>query len=594
MRSAITLLEQPNMPDSAPATRPRLEAWLRPGRVAAWLTALSVLLSLPSVGAGLRADDHPLVHNARRMPAWAIYGAPHEDFVAGREMGVVAWWTSSALDIRFLRPLSGLIHAFELRHWPKQLWLMHFCNVLLYAALVWVALRLYQRLLPDRRSWILAALMFAVDDAHAQSVGWIAARNTLLGALFSLATLLLHVNARETRSRTAVAASVGCLGAALLAAESGLSGFMLLVAYALVLDTGSLRARLTTLTPYLWVLLPWAAFYAAFGFGAHGTSWLRSFHAPLSLLGQGMLDVPAWFVSLFGASAVSALLMWPLPVLRIVTLVLAAPLLWALWPVLKPAPVGREPARTRLFFLLATVLCILPLFTTLPQDRLTVPASFGAFGVIGCLFEALLTQTGAAARWRRGSMVGLHLVLSPLLFIPGLHAIQPLENGIRATLAQLPPTPGQEIVLVNSPAELLSVYVYSAAWNTGTAVPGAFHQLFTGRGSVTASRVDARTLELYAPRGWGGIPIQGSIFDRQPGTPRAGDEVRVRHMRAKVEATGTSGMPERVRFEFPDALDAPGRVWLVWRGTRPERWLPPAIGMSETFAPLDPLSAFER
>jgi hypothetical protein len=45
-----------------------------------------------------------------------------------------------------------------------------------------------------------------------------------------------------------------------------------------------------------------------------------------------------------------------------------------------------------------------------------------------------------------------------------------------------------------------------------------------------------------------------------------------------VLETDQDGLPTWVRFRFPSALESPERVWLVWRGTRPIPWQPPALG----------------
>jgi hypothetical protein len=49
-------------------------------------------------------------------------------------------------------------------------------------------------------------------------------------------------------------------------------------------------------------------------------------------------------------------------------------------------------------------------------------------------------------------------------------------------------------------------------------------------------------------------------------------------MRATVVGVDADGLPNRVRFEFADSLESPGRIWLVWDERRPKRWQPPAIG----------------
>src|SRR5262249_11523064 len=156
-----------------------------------------------------------------------------------RQTGEFAWWSSPDLAIRFLRPLASLTHFVEFSLWPSAVWAMHLTNVLVYALLVVVAAFAYRELAWPGAIAGLAGLMFAADEGHASSVGWISSRNTLLAALFALLALLLHVRGRAHGRPGLVIASALCTALALLSAEFGLFVFAYLGAYALVLDRGA-------------------------------------------------------------------------------------------------------------------------------------------------------------------------------------------------------------------------------------------------------------------------------------------------------------------------------------------------------------------
>ena len=80
--------------------------------------------------------------------------------------------------------------------------LMHLQSVLWYGALVAATAFMYRRLLP-RAAAVVAAILYAVDGAHAEAVTWISARNMLVGALFgTLALALCRITRPVTGGRS--------------------------------------------------------------------------------------------------------------------------------------------------------------------------------------------------------------------------------------------------------------------------------------------------------------------------------------------------------------------------------------------------------
>ena len=588
--------------DTAPALRggASSEAWslrsvvaraqraLGSERLPSLLTLLALLLALPSVAFPLQVDDHLLLLNERTgAPWWSLYSASADDLAHARQIGALGWWSSSDLTVRFIRPLASLSHALEFAAFPHAPWAMHLVNVLLYAALVWLAVQLYRRLLAGTAVAGLAALMFAVDDGHSQSVGWIAGRNALFVCFFVLASLYAHVDARERSAPRPSLVSAACLVLALLFGEAGIAAVAYLLAYALTCEPGPLHRRLLTLLPHGVVLACWAAVYVLLGGGTHGMTLYRGGGSPLDTATQGLFDLPTWLLSLLGPSLVSTSLAVPEWPIRLVCLALLVPLVALVWPAIAQHPRAR-------FFALGSLLCIVPLFATMPQDRLLLAASFGAFGLIACSFEVAREQQGSRARWSRRSFGVLHVALAPLFFLANLNGAGIVENGVQRVLARVPELGGREAVLVNSPTELLNPYALSAAHNAGLALPASFHQLYAGSADPIVTRVDARTLEMTVPGGWGGPPLASTVREQIKGVPTAGDVVDVANLRVHVLAAAENGMPERVRFEFPTALEASNRTWFAWRGTDLEPWTPPALGQSVTLEGIHPFAALIR
>lgn len=314
-----------------------------------------------------------------------------------RAQGFLAWWTSPHLYAQFMRPLASLSHSLEFSAYPSAAWLMHLHNALLYAALIAVAALLYRRLAGSALAAGLAALLFAIDDGHAFSVGWIAGRNTLLAALFSLLSLWFHDRARTRGGRASLLLTTLSVALALSSAEAGVGSLTLLVSYALVLDAGSARERLMGLIGPLSVGALWAAAYVGLGYGFRGSSFYRDPSAPLTMLGQGVLDLPLWLVDALGPSGVPAALLFPTLWSRLGALPVAALFLWLLWPALK--------TRESRFFACAFGLSLAPLLSTLPAARVLIVPSFGALGWVASAIAEAHARSGARACWTEPSQV---------------------------------------------------------------------------------------------------------------------------------------------------------------------------------------------
>jgi len=533
------------------------------------LAALALLMSLPSLGLGLVLDDRTYMRlfAAGRTPLDLLYESSaaiaHE-----KQLGVFAWWSDERLSIHFFRPLSALWHWLDQRLWPESAWWMHLENCLIYAGLVALVSVLYRKLVPSNAKLTgLAALMFTVDESHAQSVGWIASRHLLLSTSFALGSLLLHMHSRARPASWARWASVACCSAGLLCGEFGLVALAYLVAYAGVFESGRLRARLWSVAPQLLVGLTWLAAYGARGFGVRAASWFRDpWTAPVATLAGGLADLPLWLLSQLGGDVANLALGLPQNLARALALALLLPLLALLVPPLAAS----KPAR---FFASGMLLCCGLLFSTVPQDRLLLAASFGGFGWLACFVYSVSERSSALVRSCAPALCVPHLVVAPLVFIPVLAGLSAIDACAVALAQAVPKTGTAQAIAVNLPLELLT----NVAWTLrdGSDVP--LHQLYAGFSSLTATRPDAHTLELAADGGWGTRPLE-RMFSTAEGMPRRGDARSVGGMRATVLELTDGGLPRRVRFEFPDALETSDRTWLVWDGRRPKRWQPPAIG----------------
>ena len=546
-------------------------AWasLQTQRAPLALAGLALLMSLPSLGLGFQLDDRTYIRlfAAGRTPFNILYESPTA-IVYERYVGVFAWWSGQHFSVHFFRPLTAVWHWLDQRLWPESAWLMHLENCLIYALLVAIVAALYRELvLSSAKVAALAALMFAVDESHAQSVGWIASRHLLLSTLLALASLLLHVRGRRQQRAWLRWGGVACCALALLSGEFGLTALAYLVAYAWILEPGRLRARLASIWPQLLLGVVWLAAYATSGFGVRAASWFRDpWTAPAATLGGGLADLPIWLVSQLGGDVANLALGMPQNLARALALALLLPLLALLVQPLAASKAAR-------FFATGMLLSCLLLFSTVPQDRLLLAASFGGFGWLACFVDGVTERSSAFLRSCAAGLCVPHLIVAPLAFIPLLGGLSAID-ACAVALAELVPATGTvQAIVVNIPLELLT----NAAWSVrdGSEIP--LHQLYAGFSPLTATRPDARTLELTVEPGWGTRPLE-RMFNTAEGMPKRGELRQVAGMRATVIDLTPDGLPQRVRFEFPDALETEGRVWLVWDGRRPTRWQPPPVG----------------
>lgn len=549
------------------------------------LAALAATLALPTLRHGLQADDNvflTLVSDGHR-PWYLFYFSPAA-IASDIQHGAFPWWASANLTFEFLRPLASLMHWFEFTRFPELPVVMRAISIFIYAATVACAAWAYREVLPAAPA-ALAALLFAIDDGHAVPAAWISARNTELAALFSVLALLLHLRGRRasTQGRAALFsfASAGSTALALASAEAGIWALAYLFAAAVTLEQGTLSARMRGLWPHVAVTAGWLSIFTTHQYGLRGSGWYRSLSQPFDVLAQGVLDLPLWLAGAFGPGNVDVAASTSLGTARLIALPIAVLFVACLVPSVRASRECR-------FFALGALGCIAPMFTTVPQDRLLVGASFGAFGWIGTfLVHTAQAVQPAWLRYSRRLHLGVHACLAPLLFPIAASNPQLMQNTNLALVNAAPAD--REVVLVDSPAETIAYYANHTLRARG-AVPRSLHQLYAGRSDLVFERIDERTLDVHAALGWGSTPYE-TFFASRSDLPRVGSLRRAGEMQIRILEANSDGRPTRVRFEFPDALESPHRVWLTWDGRGPVPWTPPQLGQRAFVAGQSVMSA---
>lgn len=594
-----------------------------------WLAAAAaILLSLPALTVGVHSDDlaHALaVRGASPFPAQNASvlhlftfadGDPQTNLAAMRR-GVLPWWTDPRLRMSFCRPLSAVTHWLDFRFLDGRPALMHAQNVLWLGLMAALAAVLYRRIAGAGAFAVLAALMFAVNDAHGGAVGWISGRNGLIATSLALLALLAHDAWRREGRRWCGLAAPLALAAALLSGEAAVPIGGYLLAYALFLDGGGWRQRVLSLLVYAPVVAGWRLFYAWGGYGAYGSgTYIDPVQEPArfveSVLVRGPIQILAtWafpYSDVFEQLSVSgAWLMWSAAV---GVCVLIANVLW---------PLLRSDAGAR-FWALGMLLAAVPNAATIPADRILILVSFGAHALIGRLLVdavgALRTYWPAPATSRSGfvrgfggrtltaagvaMLVAIHLVAAPIL-LPVRAAAERhgRSHGLRfvEALEGEPDVAQRQVIVANAPGAWFGpLFLINRAYH-GAAVPEALTLLANGLQALDITRLDAQTMRVRPVHGFLVPPrtppnadnpklldlsyrLQQSdrAFRRRATDMPVGHRVVLGAVTVEIVSLTADGRPAEADFHFDAPLDDSKWIWLAWRGGRCTPWRPPEVG----------------
>ncbi len=579
------------------------------GKMAKWwshpylplaLAALAMALALPCLGAGFVADDY--LHRIVFMGSPALdglFGPPLSSmfvFADGNpertrqlvDMGLFPWWTLEDLRFGFWRPVTATIHWLDYILWPDQPWLMHLHSLIWLGALVIVVTLLYRRFLGS--GWVagLAALLYAIDDAHAMPVGWIANRNGLIAAFFGVVTILLHDRWRRDGQVPAAILAPLCFGLGILSNEGAIAVCAYLFAYALFIDRGRWGARALTLAPYAILVVTWRIYYQLEGYGAWGSaryidpvaSPLRFLKAllvrePILLLGQWALPPSDTFRYI---SPTGQFIMW----------LGAAAFLTGLFILL--APLLRRNVTAR-FWCLGMALALVPSCAVAPMDRMLLFSGLGAMGLLAQFMTSFRTDglSLPVPSFRRTMtrllyvlLIVVHLVLAPILLPLRIRLFAFVGDSFNHTIesAQFDATVSdQTVVIVNAPNYPFATYLPIMRALKGQPLPAHMRSLAPGDiAPMRFTRPDERTL-IVEPEG--GFPWLLFRDTTHPFT--IGKSVELTGMTIEVAKLAEEGWPSEVVYRFAVPLEHPSLVWLELQNGELVPFTPPTVGESHVF-----------
>ncbi len=590
------------------------------------LAAVLVLAGVANQARSLRwgffYDDfaHQIIlrhgQSATGVPRWNVY-----DFGAGptpqdtmRRWGVFPWWTSSDFKARFFRPVTSLTILMDFGLWDDWAPGYHLTSLVLFGIFLALSFRLFRDLgaPPAAALWALALL--ALEDSHVIPVGWIANRNTLLAALFTVATLLtVHHHQRTGRVGYLLAAML-CFLLAFGSKESGLIAMPIAVLYLLLIDRRSagesLRdgCRRVMRSPLVWVFVVLTAgyvvFYVAGGYGAQSVQYLMPWSAPLGYLVRYLALIPLGLMALLLGLTTDIVfagpeLVWPVAGASVLVL---AGLGYVLWRTLGPTRSANGWSRLAGFALAWTLVSLFPVAgVTPPSDRLLMNASVGTALLIGLLLHRLgpVRALMAERRYGRLALAGLFVTVGVVLAVPAtwLHdtvftkmASLDRDAIANADIDRTAPAP-RSVFILNSPSSLLALSVLPTWQVIHDDYAIRIFALQMGRRAVVWHRDGERTMTLTFPSSvLLDLPFE-ALFVASAPPPPAGTTYATTDFAATVQAVEPTGI-RTVRFTFNKPLDDPSYQFLAFARGRLTRIAPPPPGQQIELPEVEPLMRF--
>ena len=545
-------------------------------------------LSLDDYVLALKARTDTLVPGVPGDPLWLFTfttGDPAKNQLLMDEGVILPWWSEPGHLNSFFRPLSSLTHVLDFRAWPSSPAAMHLHSMLWYALVLWLLFRVYRSLDGgDPKLVGLALLLFAWDDSHGQTVGWIANRNALVAVALALPALAAHHRAVSAGVRSAAWLAPLWLALGLCAGETALSIAAYLLAYALCLDTRPLARRALSLLPYVALLLAHRGLYRVFHLGSYGSS---AYHDPLRepfefLIALGY-NLPVLLSSELLVPVADAAF-WGEPAMRGWLWLFCALGLAALWPVCKPWLM--RDAHTR-FWAVGMVLAAIPVCASLPGERLLLTLGIGASPLLARLCRQFAEQTRAQQRPIVAVVVVLHVFASPLGLPLKAAAFEPVARAIDRLDADVPRSsqlPQQSLIIINSPVTVLSSYAQLVRAVRGEPRPERELMLASASSEISVSRRGPRELRVELEKGFLRRPEETHY---RADCMRNTEKVDLRGVSMRVASRTPDGRPKAVDFTFAEPLESPRYLLRAYRDGHLVPWQPPAAGTVERFPPQD-------
>ena len=565
-----------------------------------WATiALAVLLALPCVSDRLVLDDFVLDLQSRASTGIdGLHSRPLDlfRFTDGdpvnnerlmNEGVLLPWWSHPELRVAFFRPLSSLTHWLDFTMLQGHPQWMGVHTLLWWVALLSGLAHVYHRFHGHTVFAGFALLLYAIDDVHGATLGWLSNRNAIIATVLALPALSTLHRARTQQWRPGYWIGPLCFALGLCAGETAVALFAYVLSYALFMDRGSLRERVLIVAPYVAVALVWRVAYQWMGYGAFGSDGYHDpGREPLAFLAAAAMHVPILLAAQFGPGAppLADLWAWGPPELApalvataVVTLLICVALIW---PVLKRDSLAR-------FWLFGAVVSVLPSAASVPGERLLIFVGVGATPVIAATLQYWAGRFHTERRlwlWAlTAALVVTHLVAAPIgLFLRAgsLDMVGSVIDATDASLGYAGSLHDEQVVIVNPPFDVMVSYLQAARQSRGQVRPKRVHWLATASSELTIERRDAHTLRVTPAHGFIRT-VTERHYNSDPEQFEVGSAIALAGMTVTILGV-RDGRPAMADFRFEDPLGAPGTRFFEWNGRQLVPFVAPATGQRTT------------
>ena len=403
-----------------------------------WTVLVFLLLVLPGILAPYHSDDYFQLlllgnHSTLERHDGSLFGLFSfiDDVPAHRQQmqayGVLPWFAAKDFSFRFWRPLAELTHWTDYRFFGVNPLSAHIHSVIWFLLLSAIVYQLARYTLPEKTTmpW-LVFILFLWDGQHVANINWIANRNALLAASFSMLCLYAHMRWCDEKKILFLFVAVISWISALASGELALGGFSFLFFYAVMLDKSGPLQGFMRIIPYMLVLMAWYYLYRQMGFGVNTSAglYVDPVAEPLDFLSAVLRRIPVYFAASLlpvpsGFSWITGLkYAWLSQAFLLLSVVVSIGFI-----VFYREKIRRNHVLA--FWLFSSIGALLPVCSTMAQDRLALLQTVGMDVVLAMLIYPFIIGVVECARpekWIAMSLVFIHVLLSPMhLFLGSVY-----------------------------------------------------------------------------------------------------------------------------------------------------------------------------
>lgn len=408
-----------------------------------YIVILGIILTLPALFSGLFADDFVhfgLINNGSNIvqpnnlslfDLFTFIDNSPERRLQLFGLGLTPWWVSEKFSLIFFRPLSEITHYIDYHFFKTNALLSHLHSLLWYSLLLIALNKFYRLFTITPVIAALSLLLFVSDATHGFTLAWLANRNAIIAACFTLFAVLQHHQFRTGNGYQHFFLSLICIICSFLAAETGIAVGIFLFAYALYLDKSPFYKAALYLLPALAIFLLWLYLYKFYGYGAFGN---RAYYIdPIESTSLFLHNLPARLCQTLAMqfNFLPIHLIKPFPILMT--------LLGMFYFTLLAVGAFLKAGKHYLFFLTCLLLTIIPITSSELQDRNLIFVGIAACPLLAQFMYWLYNKSATiTAILLLNLIIIFHIYLSGLLMLPTTYAPHWLAKSSIATAKSLP------------------------------------------------------------------------------------------------------------------------------------------------------------